>query len=77
MRTKEQIRAALAQDDVDAWNAKHPIGTAVILTKDNGAQVTTKTRNEASVLGSVPVIWLEGVSGCYRLDRVEAVVRNG
>lgn len=74
MRTKAQIRAALAQDDVDAWNAKHPIGTAVILTKDNGVQLHTKTRSEASVIGMFPVVWLEGVAGCYALDRCEPVV---
>lgn len=78
MKTKSQIRAMLAQDEVDEWNAKYPIGTAVIVTKDNGVQVHTKTRSEASVLsGHTAVIWLEGLSGCYALDRCEPVVSNG
>lgn len=77
MKTKAQIRAALLQDDVDNWNRQYPIGTAVIVTKDNGAQVHTKTRSEASVMsGHSAVIWLKGISGCYALERCEPVVRS-
>lgn len=61
------------QNAVDRWNANHPIGTVVDLTKDSGEVVRTKTRSEAEVLsGHTAVIWLEGVRGCYCLDRVKA-----
>ena len=61
------------QRAVDNWNAKHAVGTEVTLTKDNGDVIRTKTRSEAEVLsGHTAVIWLEGVTGCYLLDRVKS-----
>ena len=58
----------------DAWNAEHPIGTAVIRTDDDGCKHPTKTRSFAEVLGGhTAVIWLDHVTGCYDLSRVEAV----
>jgi hypothetical protein len=63
-----------AERQVNAWNAAHKVGTPVILSKDDGSQVTTVTRHPASLIaGYIPVVWLDGVSGCYRLDRVKAV----
>lgn len=62
------------QAQCDRWNEKYPVGTLVCVRRDNGAVETTKTRSEAQVLsGHTPVIWLEGISGCYLLDRVEAI----
>lgn len=59
------------QKTCDDWNAKYPVGTAVVLKADGGQNVATKTRSEASILsGHSAVIWLEGISGCYLLDRV-------
>jgi len=56
----------------DAWNEKHPVGTEVIVTKDLGEKIRTKTRSKAEVLsGHTPVIWLNGISGCYILERVK------
>lgn len=63
---------AKLQKQCDDWNAKHPVGTAVTLTKDLGEQVPTKTRSVAQVLsGHSAVIWLEGISGCWLLERVK------
>jgi hypothetical protein len=65
---------AALQKRCDEWNALHPVGTAVELTKDAGV-VTTKTRSAAEVLsGHSAVVWLEGVSGCYALERVRALI---
>jgi len=65
---------AAQQKDVDRWNAAHPIGTAVRVTLDNGAVSHTRTRSRAELLsGHSAVIWLEGVVGCYTLNRVEAL----
>jgi hypothetical protein len=64
----------LTQKDCDAWNAKHPVGTEVRIRLDSGHIQDTKTRSEAQMLsGHTAVIWLEGISGCYMLDRVSPV----
>jgi hypothetical protein len=62
---------AKLQKQCDEWNAAHPVGTAVICNKDFVGDVPTKTRSEAYVLsGHSPVIFLEGISGCYHLSHV-------
>ena len=59
------------QAQCDAFNASNPIGTEVILKKDGSQNIETRTRSVAQVLsGHSAVIWLDGVSGCYLLDRV-------
>lgn len=55
---------------VGAWNEHHQIGMDVIVTKDDGGEIQTKTRSSAWLIGSIPVIQIEGVAGCYALDRV-------
>jgi hypothetical protein len=62
---------------VNDWNKKHQVGIDVIVTKDDGSIVPTKTRSEAWMLGAcrdylghTAVIQLEDISGCYALDRV-------
>lgn len=68
---------AKLQAQCDKWNAAHPVGTAVVLSHDNGTQVETKTISEAQVLsGHSAVIWLEGIRGCYLLDCVSAPHRE-
>lgn len=70
-------RKAIPRDGANKcaqWNTTNPIGTEVIVTKDMGEEVRTKTRGEAYVCESgYPVIFLEGISGYYLLDRVRAV----
>lgn len=59
------------QAQCDAWNAVNPIGTEVVLRRDDDVQMRTRTGSDAQVLsGHSAVIWLRGVSGCYLLDRV-------
>ena len=65
----EQLEARCA-----AFNADNPVGQRVIVRKDMGEAVETVTRSEAQVLGGhSAVIWLDGISGCYLLDRVTPV----
>lgn len=65
------------QRPVDEWNAAHSIGAEVIVTKDLGQQVRTKTRSPAWVLsGHTAVIMVDGISGCYLLERVKAVEKT-
>ena len=61
------------QSKVDAFNKRNPVGSSVTVVKDLGEQVETKVKYQAEVLsGHTPVVWLEGISGCYCLDRVIA-----
>lgn len=63
--------AAYWQKTCDAWNTANPVGTAVTLKRDNGQIMDTKTRSTAYVSDAgYPVIFLEGVTGYYLLDRV-------
>lgn len=65
---------AKLQQQCKDWNAANPVGCDVILTKDSGEKFPTKTLSAAEVLsGHSAVIWVEGVRGCYLLDRVMRV----
>lgn len=59
-----------------AFNAKNPIGTAVIYHSVIGkpAGIETRTRSAAYVLsGHTAVVFVENVSGCVALDAVEVL----
>ena len=57
--------------EVENWNLKYPIGTKVTVTFDDGSWRETTTTSLARILsGHTPVIFLDGVSGCYLLSRV-------
>ena len=58
---------------VDTWNEHPPIGIDVIITKDDGEEIQTKTHSSAWLIGSIPVIQIEGIAGCYALGRVRRV----
>ncbi len=63
---KEQEQAC------EIWNLKHPVGSDVKVRMDSGEIKETKTRSEAQMLsGHTAVIWIEGISGAYLLNRVE------
>ncbi|WP_051150160.1 hypothetical protein [Reyranella massiliensis] len=61
------------QQAVDAWNKAHPVGTAVMVSKDRHEIVRGKTTSDAYVLGGhSAVILIDTIRGCYLLDRVAA-----
>ena len=65
------MTTASAAAIIDAWNSENPPGTAVIVIKDDGTHIHTKTTSQAELLGGhTPVVWLDGISGCYSLNRV-------
>jgi len=70
------IRDSKAQQKkVERWNEKHSVGQEVWAHRDNGEFFKTKTRSEAQLLsGHTAVVWIEGISGCYALSHVEAIV---
>jgi hypothetical protein len=58
---------------VEKWKDE-PIGTPVALRKDDGTTFITKTRSMAQMLsGHTAVIWVEGITGCYLLERVSKI----
>lgn len=62
------------QLEVENWNLKHPIGTAVRVTKDDGTVVETVTTSKAHMLGGhTPVVWVQGISGGYPLSRCKPI----
>jgi len=74
-RSAKEIRKAetLAKFRVAAWNRDYAVPTFVRVKMDDGRTKDTKTRAEAQVLWGRAVIWLEGFSGCYALERVQAL----
>lgn len=72
---KRPTRRALEFDcmllRVENWNLKHRPGADVIVTKDDGSEVRSKTRSEAHLLGGhTACVMVEGISGFYPLSRV-------
>lgn len=56
---------------VAAFNERYPVGSSVTVIKDRGELFETKIRFQAEVLGEhTAVIWVEGISGAYMLDRI-------
>ena len=65
-RTKAQM--------VTNWNDNYAVGQKVRVKRDSGDLLVTTTASEAELLGGhTPVIWLDGISGCYALDRVTPI----
>ncbi|MGX9698156.1 hypothetical protein ACWYXK_14310 [Janthinobacterium lividum] len=74
-RAERQAQAtAKLQATCDKFNAAHQVGAAVSVKLDGGEVRETVTASEAQVMGGhTAVICLDGVSGCYDLDRVTAL----
>ncbi|AYM76947.1 hypothetical protein D9M09_14925 [Janthinobacterium agaricidamnosum] len=74
-RAERQAQAtAKLQAACEKFNAAHQVGAAVSVELDSGEIRETVTVSEAQVLsGHTAVIWLDGVSGCYDLERVTAL----
>lgn len=71
-RTERKLEKLQAQ--CDRFNAECPVGTEVLVKTDTQANIITKTRSAAYVLsGHTPVVFVEGISGCYLLDRVSKI----
>jgi len=66
-----RLRLSALQKQVDAFNTLHPVGQRVRVRLDSGDIRVTTTRSPAEILsGHSAVIWLDGISGCYLLDRI-------
>lgn len=74
--TRGQRAAALRE--IEAWNAKVPVGAEVCLHKDNGERVHTRTRSSAQLMSDSAVAWFDGVSGAYAIDHAHPIeARHG
>jgi len=72
-RSNYASAAKLQQQRIDDWNGRYPEGTKVRVTLDDGRQMSTTTRSAAWLLGGhTAVVMVEGISGCYLLQRVRA-----
>jgi len=59
------------QSKCDAFNERNPVGAPVVVIKDLGEKFETTVKHPAQILsGHTAVVWLNGMSGCYCLDRV-------
>jgi hypothetical protein len=78
MNARIAIRNSTKPENVARnWNEKHPVGTLVEVTRDNGSIEETLTASEAWVMGGhSAVIKLVGFSGGYSLNRVRAIAPN-
>lgn len=67
-----------AVQSVHRFNEECPVGTAVIVTLDDGTRRPDKVRYPASMLGGhTPVAWLEDTVGAYLLTRVRKASSEG
>ncbi len=72
--SRQRPNLAALQRQCDEFNATNPPGTKVIVQLDSGEVAYTTTRSAAEVLsGHSAVVWLDGIRGCYLLDRVVPV----
>ena len=61
----------IMESRVSVFNRKHPVGSFVTVIKDLGELFETEVKFPAEILsGHTAVVWLEGINGCYCLDRV-------
>jgi hypothetical protein len=73
--TRAEQKLAKLAEICDRFNAECPVGTEVLVKTDTRGNLITNTRSEAYVLsGHTAVIFVEGISGCYALDRVSKVI---
>jgi hypothetical protein len=66
---------AKLQAECDRFNSVNAVGAPVRVMLDGAKEpMETRTRSKAEVLsGHSAVVWLEGVRGCYLLDRVTPI----
>lgn len=63
------------QAECDAFNAKCAIGGKVSVKLDfiDEPRITVTTSEAEILSGHSAVVWLEGIRGCYQLDRVTPI----
>jgi hypothetical protein len=59
--------------DIDEFNRVCPVGSPVTVRLYCGEVVQTKVKFPATLMRDHTVVWLEGYTGCYGLDRVTPI----
>jgi hypothetical protein len=74
-RAKPRAESSARQyERVVDFNAHCPVGTPVTVERDNGRTEETVTTSEAYMMsGHTAVVHLQGIAGCYALERVKAI----
>jgi len=66
-----QESVEVMKSKVEVFNQKHPEGSKVTVITDFGKRIETRVAGSARIIGGhTVVLWLEGLTGCYSLDRV-------
>jgi hypothetical protein len=69
---RDCICQARLQEKVDNWNLLVKVGDEVTVKRDDGSFFDTRTRSEAWVVGGhTPVVCVEGITGCFLLERIK------
>lgn len=56
---------------VARFNKNYPPGTSVVLITDDGRNIRTEVQFPAMIMSDgTPVVWLQGIVGYRRFDRV-------
>jgi hypothetical protein len=65
------MKMKIDQATVEAFNENHPVGSKVTVIKDDASKFDSTVKQPAQMLGGhTPVVWVEGIVGCYLLSRV-------
>lgn len=73
---RKRLTEKQMQKICDKFNEAHPVGSEVMLMidGDDGRLTKVRTKSKACILcGHTPVVWLEGISGCYALTHVFSI----
>lgn len=71
MDSRSRARLRAQQRTLAKW-INVPEGTPVVVTRDDGSKLETRTRSPAWLLGEhTAVVMVEGISGAYLLDRID------
>jgi hypothetical protein len=66
MARRRQLKLSELQRAVDHFNTDFPVGSKVLLRRDNGDDLETEVIGAAEVLqGHSAVAWFEGITGCH------------
>lgn len=75
-RRRRYIIAEIRREEAKVasrWNAANPVGSAVMLTIEDGSVVTAVTRSPAKVMGMHATVWVVGYVRGHLLSCVEEV----
>lgn len=68
--SREHPRSVASARALADWNRDVQPGTPVVVTRDDGSTLETRTRSRAWDLCGTPVVMVDGISGGYALHRV-------